>query len=105
MRLDWDHLEVRLSACGYSQWERGVHCSITRPRSFVGDNDIWMQYTLQPEDYVGQNTIFMSKQIAGDGGQCDLLAVLRLTAHHPVIEEVEHVMCENTTWDTLGQIF
>ena len=42
MRLDWDHLEVKLSACGYSQWERGVHCSITWPRSSVGDNDIWI---------------------------------------------------------------
>ena len=42
MRLDWDHLEVRLSACGYSQWERGVRCSITWPRSSVGDNDIWI---------------------------------------------------------------
>ena len=42
MRLDWKHLEVRLKACGYSLWERGVHCSRTWQHHFVSDNDIWI---------------------------------------------------------------
>ena len=45
MGLDWDHLNVNLniSSCGYSLWERGVVCSRTwLPRPFVKNNDLWI---------------------------------------------------------------
>lgn len=42
MRLDWDHLEVKIGRGGYYRWERGVHCSWTWQNRIITDNDIWL---------------------------------------------------------------
>ena len=42
MRLDWEHLEVRLVSCGYSQWPAGVSHSMTWQKRVIPDNDLWI---------------------------------------------------------------
>lgn len=42
MRLDWDHLEVRLHNGNYSLWETGVRCSSTWRARPLPDNDLWI---------------------------------------------------------------
>lgn len=42
MRLDWDHLDVQLVSCGYSQWPSGVSHSMTWQHRVIPDNDLWI---------------------------------------------------------------
>ncbi|MBQ9337475.1 MAG: helix-turn-helix transcriptional regulator [Lentisphaeria bacterium] len=42
MRLDWEHLEVKLKTGNYSRWEKGIRCSRTWRPCPLSDNDLWV---------------------------------------------------------------